>query len=254
MKIWNNVLITGASSGIGLAFAGNIAGNCNNLIIVSRNQFKLNKIKEDLENEHKIRAWVIDCDLTALDSVKEIINFIESNDIIPDLFINNAGIGVYGKFNETVQDRIQEIINLNILSSTLLIKEIAQLMNRKNGGTILNVSSTIAFRKSLGWSVYAASKAYILSLSKSLAIEYKKSNLKISVLCPGKTDTDFDFNSGYKSNSAKTKMTPEYVAKYTMKKLVKGKEVIIPGFTNKLKYYLFKFLPEFITDMIVKSI
>lgn len=253
MRKWDTALITGASSGIGMEFARQLSGICNNLIIISRNNKKLEQLKIELEKKNKINVWVIDCDLTKAESILRIKNVISENNIIPDLFINCAGIGVFGKFIETDTSRELELMNLNIVNSTMLMKEIVIMMNRNNRGTILNVSSTIAFRKSPGWAVYSASKKFILSLSKTLSLEMKNSTIKIAVLCPGKTDTEFDLNSGNLENKSK-KMPVSGLVTYTLRKLEKGKKIIIPGFKNKLKYYVFRFVPEFITDLIIQKL
>lgn len=255
-------LITGAASGIGYAFAKSLAGIGSNLILTSRNNEKLFKIKEELESKFNIKVWIIACDLTIDDSIEKIIYFLDDNKIEPDLLINNAGIGQYGRFDKTDESKEIQIIQLNILALTRLTKAIVKRMLEKNNGIILNISSTIAFRKSPNWSVYAASKSYVFSFSRSLELEYRNTPIKIAVLCPGKTDTEFDKNAEKHLNDSNRAVLPEYVSDYTIKKLQnrcfamshKNKKLIIPGFKNKVKYILFKYFPDFITDFIVKSV
>jgi uncharacterized protein len=252
------VLITGAGSGIGLAFAKSLARIGSDLVLTSKDEEKLIRLKDELESKYGNKVWIIACDLTLSESIKQIIEFLNANRIYPDLFINNAGIGQYGKFDKTDESKEIQIIQLNILALTRLTKAMVKRMSENGGGTVINVASTIAFRKSPDWSVYAASKSYVWSFTRSLELEFRNSPIRIAVLCPGKTDTDFDKNAKaftdggvYSTNKGDS---PEYVADYTMKKLQQNKKIIIPGFKNKLKYFLFKYFPDFISDVIVKSI
>jgi uncharacterized protein len=256
--IIKTALITGAGSGIGLAFAKSLARIGSDLVLTSKDEEKLIKLKDELESKYGNKVWIIAYDLTLSESIEQIIQFLNGNKIHPELIINNAGIGMYGKFDKTDESREIQIIQINIVALTRLTKVMVKRMSENGGGTVLNVASTIAFRKSPKWSVYAASKSYVWSFSRSLELEYRNSPIRIAVLCPGKTDTDFDRNADVQTDegvySTKKGDSPEYVADYTIKKLRQNKKIIIPGFKNKLKYFLFKFFPDFITDVILKSI
>ncbi|MGA2296266.1 MAG: SDR family NAD(P)-dependent oxidoreductase, partial [FCB group bacterium] len=192
--------------------------------------------------------------LAKTDSIEQIIAFLQANNINPDLLINNAGIGLYGGFEKTDGAKELKILQTNIIALTLLTKAMLKRMSEKDVGTILNVSSTIAFRKSPNWSVYAASKAFVLSFTHSLAIEFRKTPIKFALLCPGRTDTEFDKNAEAPMRRNNKGDNPDIVAVYTIKKLQKGKTLIIPGIKNKIKYIIFKYLPDFITDLVVKSL
>ena len=126
-------------------------------------------------------------------------------------------------------------------------------MSATGGGTVLNVSSTIAFRKSPRWAVYSASKAYLLSLTRSLEMEFRYSSIRITVLCPGKTVSEFDRNAGFPDVDNSKKDSPDFVVQYALKKLCKGKTLIIPGWKNKGKYMIFKYLPDYLTDWLIAS-
>ncbi len=256
MKIQDikTALITGATSGIGFSFAKILAANSVNLVLASRNIERMKEIKPTFEEEFKIRVFTVECDLSKIDGHKSITDFLDSNSIEIDLLINNAGSGVYGKFKNTSLISEQDSIRLNIESVTALSKYflLKYSSNHQERG-ILNVASTLAFRKSPDWSVYSASKAYILSFTRTLALELKASSMKIAVLCPGKTDTEFDLRSGYNSTYSGKMDSSDNVADYALKALFNGRILIIPGFINKLKYLTFKYLPDFITDRIISK-
>lgn len=246
-------IITGASSGIGLSFAKILAETGTNLVLVSRKKEILMSIKDELEIKYHIKVNVFACDLSKPENINYLINILDDNSIYPDLLINNAGAGVHGNFSFTDLTKEIEIINLNTIAVTMLSKLIICRLNEKNKLNIINVSSTLAFRKSSGWAVYAATKSFVLSLSKSLEFEYRGTKINVSILCPGKTHTNFDSAAGVSYQNESGKNSPDFVAKYALKKLFKGKHIIIPGILNKMKYIFFKLMPEFVSDLIIKT-
>jgi hypothetical protein len=244
-------LITGASSGIGFEFAKISANLGSELILISSNTARLAQIKDDFENKLKTKVHIIPCDLTQTNSIDLIKDYLEKSALIPDLLINNAGIGHFGSYIDSDYKKDEETIQLNILAMSALCKLISKKMSENGGGIILNVSSSIAFRNDPNWVVYAASKAYILSFTRSLALELKNSKVKVFVLCPGKTDTNFDIGAENPNSKGKRKRSAEFVAKYALDNLEKNKTIIIPGIENKIKYLFFKYLPLFLTDLIL---
>ncbi len=249
---WKNAIITGASSGIGLEFANQLASNDVNLLLIARSKDKLENIKSKLESKYNIKVEILCLDLVSPVSVNEIISYIKSIDFKVDLPINNEGAA----YMEVLIKRFIKGLNtihLNIISLTEMSKLISPLIILNGGGNILNVSSTIAFRKSPDWAVYSASKAYILSLTKSLSIEYRNSPVKFSVLCPGKTISHLILMQAKKDSNIKKAETGGVVS-YTIRKLIIGRTMIIPGINNRIKYYAFKFLPEFLTDILISKL
>ena len=248
-----SVIITGAGSGLGLAFAEKLAECSGRLLLISKNRDKLETICQKLKKNPRSEINFLAIDLTDNHAVNELEEYISNNAFFPDLFINNAGIGAYGGFISQEPEKITEIINLNISAAVLLCRLIAPIMKNNGGGSILNVSSTIAFRQAPNWAVYSASKAFLLSLTRSLAYEYIKTNVKFSALCPGKIDTNFDNYAAYPGQNTDKKASPECIVKYTLEKLDRGKELIIPGFSNHLKYHFFKHAPDLIVRKIIKG-
>lgn len=248
---WKNVIITGASSGIGKEFAEILAKSGSNLLLISRNFKVLNQMKSHFENNYGISVIILESDLSKRENLEIIKTFIATNNFIPDLLINNAGFGLYGEFSSSDEQIEIDMIMLNIFSLTFLTKYIYQIMLKNGAGTILNVSSTLSFRKSPNWAVYAACKSYISSFTNTLAFESKNSNIRFFTLYPGKTNTTFGKNAGYENND-KAGEDPYYVAKYAIEcTLDSKKSIIIPGLKNRIKYLIFKLLPDFISDKII---
>mgnify|MGYP000171084049 CR=1 FL=1 len=224
-------LITGASSGIGRDIATELAKKGYDLILVARNIEKLNQVKENiLTNCNNINIKIIQMDVSTPENCKNLYNQV--NDDI-DILINNAGFGVFGDFTKTDIDKEIQLINTNITAVHILTKLFLQDMEKKNKGHILNVASIAGFMPGPLMATYYATKAYVVRLSEAIREELKKekSNVKISILCPGPVDTNFnnvaDVEFSIKGLSSK------YVAKYAVKKLEKNKFYIVPGFSIK---------------------
>lgn len=213
-------LITGASSGIGRDIARQLNKKGYELVLVARDENKLN----DLKNELGGKPQVISMDLSIDENCKELYKIVP--DI--DLLVNNAGFGTCGDFTKTDLEKEIKMINTNITAYHILTKLYLQDMVNKNKGQILNVASIAGFMPGPLMATYYATKAYVLRLSEAIREELKKqkSNVKISVLCPGPVDTNFNKVADVEF-SAKG-LTSEYVAKYTVKKLEKKNFYIIP--------------------------
>ena len=194
-------LITGASSGIGAEFAHQLAAKKLNLVLVARSQDKLSEIAEQLQQQHSIRAHVISQDLTESGATASIARQVEDLGIVIDLLINNAGFGDYGSFPESVLDRQTGMIQLNISALVELTHAFLPKMLERRQGGIINVSSIAGFQPMPYWSVYAASKAFVLSFSEALWAEVKEKGVKVLALCPGPTESNFFKVAEASSNS-----------------------------------------------------
>lgn len=228
-------LITGASSGIGKDFAIKLSNMGYDLILVARNKKKLNEVKKLCSTSVEIESM----DLSDVKNCKSLFN--KHNDI--DLLINNAGFGIFGEFNKTNLDKELNMIDLNIKSVHVLTKLYLDQMIKKDSGRILNVASSAAFLPGPLMSSYYASKTYVFKLTAAIYEELRrnKSNVKVSVLCPGPVETNFNDVAGV--NFSVKGLTSDYVTSYAIKKMFKNKLVIIPGFTNKLSAIGCKILP-----------
>jgi short-subunit dehydrogenase len=253
-KYYRTALITGGDSGLGYSFAKILAKLGTGLILVSKNGNKLEQARQNLQALSKAAVITIEADLSNPESNFIIFEHLNELNIFPDLLINNAGAAYFGTFCSKDTNFDINIININMTSLTVLSKLFISKLQNDSDFSILNVASTLAFRASPGWAVYAATKAYLYSLSRSLANEFRGTKVAISVLCPGKIDTDFDINSGKPVNENDKKDSPDYIAEYAIRKLSNGKSVIIPGVKNKMKYLIYKYLPESVTNSILSRL
>lgn len=234
------VLITGASSGIGRDMARECAKRKCDLILVARDLEKLEELKGELEKLYSIQAKIVTLDLSDSNNCEKLYN--ENKDI--DILINNAGFGVFGEFTDTDLQKELNLINTNITAVHILTKLYLKDMVQKNEGKILNVSSIAGNMPGPLMCAYYASKAYVLRLSEGIKEELnkRKSRVKISVLQPGPVDTNFNNVADVKFNV--TSLSSEYVAKYAIKQLFKGKFNIIPGFSIKCTKFFSKIIPN----------
>lgn len=237
-------LITGASSGIGKDIARYMSELGYDLIVVARRKEPL----EELKNELKTNVDIEICDISITDNCKSL--FEKHKDI--DVLVNNAGFGVFGNFSETDLEKELNLINTNVTAVHILTKLYLQEMEKRNSGKILNVASIAGLMPGgplMG--AYYASKNYVVSLSRAInkELKKKKSNVKVSVLCPGPVRTNFNNVAGVKFELKS--LSSEYVAKFAVNKMLKNKEIIIPGFVNKTAVIAAKFSPWKMTAEIV---
>ena len=232
------VLITGASSGIGRDMAREFAKRKYDLVLVARDEKRLNDIKEELSKI--VQVTVIKMDLSNEQNCKNLFEMQQDVDIL----INNAGFGVLGDFTETDLDKEMNLVNTNIKAVHILTKLYLTEMCKKNSGKILNVSSIAGNMPGPLMSAYYASKAYVLRLSEGIREELKRKNSKvqISVLQPGPVNTNFNNVANVKFNL--NSLTSEYVARFAVNKFLKGKFYIVPGVSIKLTRFFAKITPN----------
>lgn len=219
-------LITGASSGMGRDMAKILSQKGYDLILVARDEKKLEEVKKQLKTETKIVVM----DISNEENCKKI--YEENKDI--DILINNAGFGDCGHFEETSLDKDIQMIHTNIIAYHILTKLYLKEMIKKDSGKILNVASIAGFMPGPLMTTYYSTKNYVVRFSESIREELrrKKSKVQISILCPGPVDTNF--NKVADVEFALKGLSSEYVAKYTINKFFKGKFYIVPGWKIKL--------------------
>ena len=239
------VLITGASSGIGRSIAIEYAKDGYDLVLVARNKSKLNEVKKEIGNN--VSVEVVDMDLNDIENCKRLYNDYRNIDIL----INNAGLGLFGEFIDNDLDKELGMIDTNIKSMHTLMKLYLNDMVNRDSGQILNVASIAGFMPGPLMSTYYATKNYVVSLSEGVREELrkKKSNVRISILCPGPVKTNFDNVAGVKF-SLKGKSSDE-VAKYVVKCMKKGKFYIVPGFDIKLLRFISGIVPNSLISKVV---
>lgn len=233
------VLITGASSGIGRDLAREFAKKNYDLVLVARNIEKLKTIKNELVEQYKVKAEYLSVDLSNREKCIELYNKVRDIDIL----VNNAGLGDFGEFSKTDINKDFTLIDTNIIAMHTLTKLYLKDMKEKNAGKILNVASIAGFLPGPLMATYYASKNYIVRLSESIREELRKekSNVKLCILCPGPVKTNFNNVANVKFEISS--LSSEYVAKYTMNKLLKDKFYIVPGFQIKCAKFFSKIVP-----------
>lgn len=247
-------LITGASSGIGKELARIHAEKGGNLIIVARRQEKLNELKHELEQAYKTQVTTIVKDLSVAGSAEELFDYINSNGMQVDYLINNAGFGLRGKFHELSLERQQQMMQLNMVSLTELMYLFLPQMVERNSGKILNVSSTASFMPGPLQAIYFATKSYVQFLSNAVAEELHGTNVTVTNLMPGATETEFAKTSGMDKTDLFSKtVTARSVAEDGYQAMIDGKLDIVSGltFAQKLMMKSIPFTPK---KMLLKQI
>lgn len=234
-------LITGATSGIGYELAKLFAKDSYNLVLVARNKERLQEITDELKQHYAIEVTPLAKDLFDPAAAREIYDTTKDMGITIDVLVNDAGQGEWGPFVETDLSRDLEIIQLNIASLLSLTKLYLKEMVNRNEGKILQLGSEAGTTPMPLLSVYAATKAFVLSFSAALVNELRDTNITITALLPGATDTDFFHKAGQEDTVTyrESKLaSPEEVAKDGYEALMKGESKIISGAKTKMHVFM----------------
>lgn len=247
-------LITGASSGLWIDFAIQLADKWYHCILVARSEDKLLAVKKDIENQWWT-AEIIVWDLSSQVFCQSLVASVNIHKI--SVFINNAGFGAHGAFESIDSEHQLNMIDLNCKTVTYLMQQIGfNMMKHHTQWHILNVASTGAFQPWPTMATYFATKAFVLSITHAVRFERKDKHIHVAALCPGPTKTAFFEHSQNKTGSLllKSMMLSSEVVRIGLEWLFAKKKVIIPGFMNKLTAYLGLFMPVDIVMGVVKKI
>ena len=250
-------LITGASGGIGEAFARRLAADGHNLVLVARSEDKLHRICDELMLEHKITAHYISVDLIEYEADKRLFDETEKHNLEIDWLINNAGFGSMGDFAKLELESELEMISLNVMALVALThRYLEKMRERGSGGTIINIASTASFQPVPFMATYAATKAFVRSFSEAVAEENRPHNIRVLALCPGPTETNFfdASNIGGEAKDAfmkKGMQTSEAVVEAALSALGRGKSTAISGASNWLLARLGNFVPNTLITRVV---
>jgi short-subunit dehydrogenase len=251
-------LITGASKGIGKAIAEELATRQTDLILVARSGSLLKEIAADLSNRYGIKADHLAIDLSDPVASIEINDWLKQKGYSVNILVNNAGYGLSGPFEtysaKENRDMMQVNMNVPVELTNLLIPE----LKKHPKSYILNIASAAAYQAVPGLMVYAATKSFLLNFSRGLAFELKKTNISVSVVSPGGTDTDFANRAKVGSKAVKAgeklNMTPESVAKLAVNAMFARKIELITGFINQLGTFFVWLLPKKLVESSAASI
>lgn len=238
-------LITGASYGIGETFARRLAAGGINLAITARSVERLEALAVELRAQHGVEVRVIAADLGDRTAARRIFDATEGSGFHVDLLINNAGFGAVGDFVDIPLEKQLDMIRLNIDALVSLSWLFLQPMAERRSGAIMQVASTAAFQGVPYFAVYAATKAFVLSLGEALSAECAQYGVRVLTLCPGPTETNFQNAAGTSNlNRGRRMQTSGEVVDTALKALAEGRPVSIPGLTNKLMVAAQRFVPR----------
>ena len=248
------VLITGASSGIGLELAKCFAADGARLVLVARNTAALEALAAELRGKHRIEVRVLAADLAQPETTERIFAELKAGGVTVDVLVNNAGFGTHGEFVETPLERQLEMVQVNITTLIQLTGLFLPGMIERRRGGVLNVASTAAFQPGPRMAVYYATKAFVLSFSEAIAEEVAGLGVTVTALCPGPTKTNFGRVANFRGSDSvlRAAMTAEAVARHGHKAFRRGRFVVISGLQNLLPTLLVRLLPRIVIRKIVK--
>jgi len=241
----NVTLITGASSGIGEAFARRLARDKHDLVLVARSEKALHELCDELMLDHEVTAHYVPLDLTEADADERLFVETEKHGFEVDWLINNAGFGSYGDFARLELERQTSMVELNIRSLVALTHRYLDGMRKRKRGTIINVSSAAGFQPIPFMATYAATKAFVNSFSEAIAEENRPFGIQVLDLCPGPTTTNFQAaaNSTAPINF-KGSQTADEVVETALRAVRDGRTRIISGWRNDLMRRVVNFVPN----------
>lgn len=236
-------LVTGASSGIGEAFACELARQGASLVITARSEEKLQKLAADISSRYNVKVHVITGDLSREETALYIFDQTRQRGITINILVNNAGMGKWANFLDQPVEVYEEMLELNVTSLVKLTHLFLSEMVKKGQGGIINVASTGAFQPCPYIAVYCASKAFVLSFSEALYGEFYSKGITITALCPGNTDTGFQ-SVANANTQGMSSHRPDTVAKQGVDAFLKRSNLQIVGAGNYLQTFLPRFLPR----------
>lgn len=245
-------LITGASKGIGKAIAYNLAAKKINLLLIARSGNLLNDIADKLTKKYVIDVKYLSVDLAGKDAAEDIFGWVTSNNVQIDILINNAGYGLSGNFETyTAQDHA-DMMNVNMISMVKLTSLFLPILKQQDRSYILNIASAAAYQAVPYLSTYAASKSFVVSFSRGLQFELRKTNVSVTCISPGGTNTDFAITAGIGKKAMKAgeklNMAPSDVADIAINSMFKKKREVITGFINKLGAFIVWLTPKRLSE------
>ncbi|WP_299426596.1 SDR family oxidoreductase [uncultured Meiothermus sp.] len=254
----NVALITGASSGIGEELARVFATYGFHLVLVARTEPRLQELAHTLRTQHHLQAFPIALDLSDPQGPARLQQKVLELGLTVDVLVNNAGFADFGEFARSDLAKQTQMIQLNITTLTELTHRFLPAMMERRRGYVLNVASTAAFMPGPLMSVYYATKAYVLSFSEAIREELKGSGVSVTALCPGPVATGFQSRaemagSRLLTNPLNPPTSPDKVAQAGYKALMRGQQLVIPGFVNQLQALAPRLLPRAMVPGMVRN-
>ncbi len=247
------VMITGASSGIGLAFAHAFARHGAHLVLVARSEDKLLAICQELRGTYAIRALAVAADLSLAGASEQVYRHACERGYEPVVLVNNAGFATYGRFEQVPLARQRDEVMLNCLAVIEMTHHALPSMIRQRQGVIINVASTAAFQPDPYMAIYGATKAFVLSFSEAIWAENLDHGLRVLALCPGATETAFFDVVNAEEASVGKRMSAESVVEIALQAVSHNRSYVIAGRMNWMLGQLYRLLPRMVILKIVRK-
>jgi hypothetical protein len=251
-------LITGASKGIGKAIAETLAARGYDLLLVARSADLLQEVSAEIQKSFKRNCQWLAMDLSEHQSAESIFEWCSKNNFTISVLVNNAGYGLSGPFEKYSAQELTDMLQVNIITLTKLTRLFLPGLLQQPAGYILNVGSSASYQAVPFLSAYAGSKSYVLNFSRGLYQEFKNTNLSVTCICPGPTDTNFinRANVGTKGQKAAERfnMSPNAVAQIAVDSLFRRRPEVIAGTANKLSAFFAWLLPKTLVEGIAKKL
>jgi short-subunit dehydrogenase len=250
----NYALITGASKGIGRSIAYNMAKRGYDLILIARSTVELQQLKESLSTQFQVKVEIFVKDLSEQGAALEVANWIKNNSFKISVLVNNAGFGLWGKFESLSLQEQLNMLQLNMIFISELTYYLLPNIKENTPGYVLNISSTAAYQAMPMLALYAASKSFVLSFSRALRYEMKDSGVSVTCVSPGPADTGFAERAGLlalKDLAEKFNMTADAVAQAAVQAMLNRKAEVIPGITNLVSAYATLFLSKSFIEKVI---
>ncbi|MBS1682582.1 MAG: SDR family oxidoreductase [Bacteroidetes bacterium] len=251
-------LITGASGGIGLSIARELAKQKIDLLLVARSTENLLKVKTELEENNKIKVEVFSVDLSLPGSAQSVAEWVERNSFPVNMLVNNAGYGVWGSVDKTPLNQLTNMMQLNMASLTEMCHLMLPELKKHGQSYIMNIASTAAYQAVPTLSTYAATKSYVLLFTRGLRRELINTPVSVTCVSPGATSTGFVDRAGMsdflKDRAEKFSMKADDVAKVAVRGMFNKKAEVIPGLMNQITVLLTYFVPKRLTESIAEGL
>jgi hypothetical protein len=237
-------LVTGASAGIGVALANELAAGGAHLVLTARRSDRLEQLAERLRKQHAIQAEIVTADLASPNGPNEIFNFTQRKKLSIELLINNAGFGQYGELDQVESQRLLDMVQVNCAAVVHLTRLYLPEMIQRGRGDVLILASTASFQAVPYISTYAATKAFDLLFAEGLAEEMKPHDIRVCALCPGSTESEFHAVAQQEAFTQKHQESAEKVARTGLQALAAGKSYVISGTGNYIGAHLQRIVPR----------
>ena len=250
-------LVTGASSGIGLMYARELASRGYDLVIVSNQENEIKLAADNIVKDFSVKAYPIYMDLTQENAAEELMQFCKDKGIEIEVLINNAGVFFFNPLIKTARKRIDVMLDLHVKTVVHMCQVFGADMAERGHGYILNMSSMSAWMTMPGINVYNSTKSFILNFSRSLWYEFKPLGVTVTAICPGAVDTGLYGLSNYWRRIAVgigVSMRPEKLVKKALRAMFRGKKQCMPGLINHLFVPLIKHLPDWFVFAVIKRL